>query len=96
MTKKPPGVRPAYMPARFDPNGYTTRALQALAAGVASAEQQKHALQWIINDVALTYDQPYRPGVDGDRETAFACGRQHVGQQIVSVMKRTIEQKEKV
>jgi len=93
MAKKPPGVRPAYLPARSDPDGYTTRALQAMAAGVASAEQQKHALHWIINDVALTYDQPYRPGEDGDRETAFACGRQFVGQQIVHEMKSTVPKK---
>lgn len=61
----------------------TQMALKALQAGVASAGQQKTALGWIVNEAAAAYDNPYRNGGDGDRETAFACGRMFVGQQIV-------------
>lgn len=62
-------------------------AVRACASKVATPGQAFIALNWIINEVCLTYDQPYRPGADGDRETAFACGRQFCGQQIVKVMK---------
>lgn len=69
-------------------------ALRALADGVATAGQQKAALAWIVNRAALTYDMPYRPGgEDGDRDTAFACGRMFVGQQIVRAMKTVKQEK---
>lgn len=61
----------------------TQMALKALQAGNASAGQQRLALEWIVNAAATTYDNPYRNGGDGDRETAFVCGRMFVGQQIV-------------
>lgn len=70
-------------PAPYDPDGTDTAAIKALAAGVASEGQQKRALAWIINSVCGTYDQPYRPGEGGDRDTVFACAKQFVGQQIV-------------
>lgn len=92
---KQPRVVPAFDPAKYDPDGYTTRCLQALRDGKANDVQQKHALEWIINEASRTYDQPYRPGVDGERETAFACGRMFVGQQIIKVMKLSMPQKDK-
>ena len=67
-------------------------AVKALASGVANESQQKAALAWIINEAAKTYDQPFRPGGEGgDRDTAFACGRMFVGQQIVKVMKLVVK-----
>jgi hypothetical protein len=37
---------------------------------------------FIINQIAGTYDQPFRPGgIDAQRATDFACGRMFVGQQ---------------
>ncbi len=77
-----------------EPANYTDAvigALKSLAGGIANEGQQKLALDWIINEAAKTYDQPYRPGADGDRDTAFACGRMFVGQQIVKVMKLTVK-----
>lgn len=66
-------------------------AIQALVQGNATPEQQKRALDWIVNKACGTYDLPYRPGgLDGDRDTSFAIGKQFVGQQIVKLMKLKI------
>lgn len=61
------------------------QAIQSLERGEATPEQQKRALNWIIDNAALTYDFPYRP--TGDRDTSLACGRMFVGQQIVKLIK---------
>lgn len=57
-------------------------AIQALARGDATADQQKRALDYIINNIAGTYDLSYRP--DSDRDSAFAEGKRFVGLQIVT------------
>lgn len=70
-------------------------ALQALAQGKASIEQQKRALAWIVgsdhrgfhNSACGYYDLSYRPGTEGERDTAFAEGRRFVGAQIVKLLK---------
>lgn len=63
-------------------------ALQALAKGSATADQQKRALDWIIIKACRTYDFPYRPGgLEGERDTNIALGAVMVGQQIVKLMK---------
>lgn len=62
-------------------------AIQSLMTGTANEAQQKRALYWIINDLCKTYDMPYRPGPDGDRETVFAAAKMHVGQQLVKMTK---------
>lgn len=68
-------------------------ALQALAKGVATAEQQKRALNWWIEKAAGTYDLPYRPGGrEGERDTLMAIGRMFVGQQTVKLLKLKIGQ----
>lgn len=59
--------------------------IQALSRGDATPEQQKKALDFIINKVCLTYDMPYRP--DSGRDTDFLLGRMFVGQQIVKFIK---------
>ena len=77
---KPPHVEPA-----------DAAAIQALAKGTASADQQRRALDWIVLQAARTYDLAYRPGaVEGERDTNFALGRQFVGQQIVKAIKLKI------
>lgn len=60
-------------------------AIQALARGDATPDQQKIALDYIINNLAGTYDLSYRPG--SDRDTAFAEGKRFVGLQIVTKLK---------
>lgn len=63
-------------------------AIQALGRGEANPDQQKRALDWIIQKAAGTYDISFRPGgADGERETCFAEGRRFVGNQIVKALK---------
>lgn len=56
-------------------------AMQALAAGTASAEQQRRALRWIQAKACGLPDWAFRPG-GTDRDTNIALGRQFVGHQI--------------
>lgn len=78
-----------WKPPAFEPAD--AAALQALAKGQATADQQRRALDWIILKAAGTYDFAYRPGGhEGERDTAIALGRQLVGQQIVKLLKLKI------
>ncbi len=47
--------------------------------------QQMLALQFIIEKVCSTYDEPYRP--DSERDTTFALGKRHAGMEIVKLTK---------
>lgn len=69
------------MPPPWEPADVS--AIQALARGDASPDQQKRALDYIIN-AAGTYDLSYRP--DSERDTAFAEGRRSVGLNIVKLV----------
>lgn len=62
-------------------------AIQALERGEATPDQQKRALNWIIVHAAKTYDQSYRPGTEGQRDTDFAEGKRYVGNEIVKMLK---------
>lgn len=62
-------------------------AIQALVAGTATKEQQRRALDWVINQAAGTYDLSFRPGDEGRRDTDFAEGRRFVGLQLVKLLK---------
>lgn len=69
------------------PSQYEKRdveAIQALLRGDASEAQQKRVLDFIINNLCKTYDEPYR---DDDRATTFALGKAHVGREIVKFTK---------
>jgi hypothetical protein len=59
-------------------------ALQALAAGTASADQQQRALNWIIYKACGTYDLDYRPD---PREHAAVSGKRMVGLSIITLIK---------
>lgn len=61
-------------------------ALKALGKGEASPEQQKKALAFITTSLSDVDGYHYWPGVDGDRNTAFALGRAMVGQMIRSIL----------
>jgi hypothetical protein len=65
-----------------------TSAVQALSRGEATAEQQKQALNWLVNHAAGTYNQSFQES--GDRETTFAEGRRFVGLQIVKQLHLSI------
>lgn len=76
-----PWLPPVYEPA-------DVAAIQALARGNASMDQQKRALTWLIEKAAGTYEMSYRPGgAEGERDTAFAEGRRFVGNQVVKMTK---------
>ena len=73
-----------WLPADYDEaDAY---ALQALSRGEAQPHQQARALKFIVNDLCGTYDLSYRPGSNGERDTAFAEGGRAVGLQIVKLL----------
>jgi len=66
------------------------QAIQSLQAGNADEFQQRRALKWIVEVVSATYDQSFRPGSDGERDTCFAEGRRFVGLTIVKATKLNV------
>lgn len=72
----------AFSPAKYDER--IMHAVKNLARGEANESQQRCVLDWIINEVAKTYDVSFRP--EGDRDTCFAEGRRFVGLQIVKLI----------
>ena len=86
--------RAPWKPPRWDDQD--AAAMQALAKGTATRDQQKRALDWIVGTDHRTlrdsacgyYDISYRPGgEEGSRDSAFAEGRRFVGAQIVKLIK---------
>lgn len=70
------------------PAQYTDKdviAIQAVANGTATPEQQIHALKYIVNDIARYMDLSFRP--DNERATTFAEGKRFVGLQIAKLTK---------
>lgn len=61
-------------------------AIKGMAAGTATTEQQQHGMRWIISTLCGTYDQSYRPGEEGRRDTDFAEGARNVGLQLVRLV----------
>ncbi len=54
---------------------------------LGSDPRHAHALALIVNRIASTYDQSFRPGgLDGQRASDFAEGRRYVGLQIVKLI----------
>jgi hypothetical protein len=56
-------------------------AIQAVALGRASQDQQRRAMTFIIHNLCGTYDVSYRPGSSED--TIFAEGKRFVGLECV-------------
>ena len=61
----------------------TAAAIQALIKGEATPDQQRGAMNWLINQACGTYNTSF--SAIGDRETCFAEGRRYVGSQIVKL-----------
>jgi hypothetical protein len=61
-------------------------ALQAVAKGTASAEQQQHAMRVIVEKICQRYEMPYCPGTDGARNTDFSLGRMCAGTILTSFL----------
>lgn len=91
MSRKVAQVRPD------DPAGYSipdAAAIQAIALGTASPEQQQRAFNWIVYNASRTYGPDYWPD---QRDHAFASGMRFVGLQLVGVLKVNLAKlKEKV
>ena len=61
-------------------------AIQALRRGDATQDQQRRALDYIVQNLCGAYDMDWRPGgVEGARDSDFAAGRRFVGLQIVKL-----------
>lgn len=62
-------------------------AVQAIAEGVATDDQQKRGLDFIINVMCDTYGFHYHKD---DRDTVFALGKKFVGDLIVGALKTNL------
>lgn len=65
-------------------------AIKALAKGEASAEQQQHALKFIVERACGAYEEQFCPGEDGRRATDYALGKRRVGLLLVSILNADI------
>lgn len=77
----------------FVPADYTIEtvyALQGLAAGTATAEQQRAAILWIVWSAAAANDLECR--ADSERHSVFAGGKRFVGQQILKLVNMPVEE----
>jgi hypothetical protein len=77
-----------WKPAEWEPED--AHAIQAVMYGRASEEQQRRAMNFILNNLCGTYDLSYRP--TSDRDTVFAEGKRHVGLQLIKFAKLNIAQ----
>jgi len=90
MAEQPKQLKPVAKvkaASAWDPAPWEERhayALQALAGGVASPDQQKEALRWIIEGAAGHNDWAYRPS--SERDTAMFLGRQFVAKQVIKLL----------
>ena len=82
-----PPVNPWEVPELSEPE---IMAIKALAAGTASAPQQRMALVVILQKLACTYDMSFRPGEGGARATDFAEGKRYVGTRILNAIDRPL------
>lgn len=67
-------------------------AIQALWRGEATPDQQKRAMDFVLGTICMRLDMSFRPGPDGERQTAFGEGRRFVGNQIVKLAKLPLSQ----
>jgi len=61
-------------------------AICAVSRGEGTPDQQKRAIEFIINTVSDRDGMSYRPGSEGRRDTDFAEGRRFCGNQIVKLI----------
>ena len=80
LPRREPWAAPQY-------DDFDTGSIKAVANGRASEHQQMHAMRLIVENIAGTYDQSFRPGaLDGQRASDFAEGRRFVGLQLVKLI----------
>ncbi len=83
MALNPKKIVSACEPVKYTAGDVT--AIQACLDGTAEGYQQQRAIKWIIELAAGTFDQSFRPGTDGQRDTDFAEGRRFVGNSIIKL-----------
>lgn len=87
-TPKPKLFEP-WAPPRIDLP--TIAALQAVARGTATPDQQQRAMRFIVEKCGWAYEETYCPGVNGERDSAFAQGRRRVGTMLVSFLNADLD-----
>lgn len=81
LKPSPPGALKPWHPYLVEPADAS--AVQAMARGEASPDQQRRVLELVINKLTGNYDLSYRP--DSERDTCFAEGKRFVGLQLVKL-----------
>lgn len=81
----------AWTPASFEVADVA--AIQAIARGNATPDQQQRGIDWIIRKAALAYDLDYRTD---SRDHAFASGRRFVGLEVITMLKLDVAKLQKV
>jgi hypothetical protein len=76
------GIPPAFQPAPYELADLT--AVQAVADGRASAEQQKRAMRWIVEKACDAYGLGWHP--ESAHAASFCSGRRFAGLQIVKAI----------
>lgn len=66
-------------------------ALQAVAKGTGTPEQQQRAMRLVIEDFARAYQDTFVPGSNGERDSAFLAGRRKVGTLLISYINAPIK-----
>ena len=85
MTRKPPPAPPKSVLASIPYGKNELNAMYALSVGAATQGQQQLAWSWIVGALCRYHDVSYRPGVEGDRDTAFAEGRRFVAAEMIKM-----------
>ena len=83
---KPRDYKP-WHPAAYD--NKDVAALQAVARGNATPEQQQAALQYIVNSICMDDDLPFFP--DDHQACDFAAGKLFVGKQIKKLCRLNLQ-----
>lgn len=82
----PPAPPPPFQPAPSDLADVA--AVQAIAAGTATPDQQRRGLKWIIEMACDTYGLGWHP--DGPHAASFVAGRRFSGMQVVKAVNLNI------
>lgn len=80
-----------WVPAQYDDD--VIYAVSALSRGRANEVQQQLAWAWLMYLTGVD-DMSFRPGPNGDRDTAFASGKQFVGHQLKKMLHPVVQPKE--
>lgn len=63
-------------------------AVQAIAMGTATPDQQINGMNWIVRTACMTYDETFHP--ESERASAFMQGRRFVGLKLVLMFNASV------